>query len=268
MPYKMGSQSGRALARSLDALRVRVNGTYLPRRGDFIINWGLGTTPGFYGAYRAILERNPFSSAMFLNLPEHVSNAANKLRAFRILQQADVATVPFTTDVQTAHQWLSEGDSVYARHRLTAHSGVGIQIYEPGHTIATRAPLYTRGVENHGEYRVHVVTGQVIDYTKKRRHHGDAPDDEQEQVRNLDSGWVYSRENLRRLERIEQLAIRAVAALHLDFGAVDIIKDENGDVFVLEVNSAPGLAPTTCELYTNAFGELIDTFHASIRPRY
>lgn len=124
------------------------------------------------------------------------------------------------------------------------------------------APLYTRGIPNAGEYRVHVVNGEVILYQKKSRRVDEdgnviTPEGEEADVRNLASNWVYRTGNLRRLDRVEQLAINAIDALDLDFGAVDIIKDENGDVFVLEINTAPGLGNTeTQEAYKKAFLKL------------
>lgn len=256
-PYKMGSASARALANALDALRVRPVGRYTPRSGDFIINWGSSTVPGWNAAYRAILGQVQ-GGIRFLNKPEAVSRAANKLTAFRILQQAGVSTPEFTSDWTTASDWDENGwgGRIYVRHRLTGHSGFGIEIFDDNEALPL-APLYVKAIENHGEYRVHVVNGQVIDYTKKRRRNGDRPTQEQSDVRNLESGWIYTRENLRRLERIEDLAVQAVAALGLDFGAVDIIKDENGDVYVLEVNTACGLSDTTLDSYVRAFLNLI-----------
>ncbi len=114
------------------------------------------------------------------------------------------------------------------------------------------APLYTRAVENHGEYRVHVFNGEVIDYRKKSRHHDDTPEDGQNDVRTLGNGWIYRASNLARLERIENLAVSTIAALGLDFGAVDIIKDEDGEVMVLEVNTACGMDDVTLGNYLTA----------------
>lgn len=238
----MGSESARFLAESLGALRVRPNGNYRPRATDFIINWGNGNTPQW--AYQHMLNR-----------PIAVHNAANKLNTFRILHEAGVSVPDFSINRDDSHRWNREGHSVYARNVLTGHSGEGIEVigqydYEIENPAA---PLYVKAIENHGEYRVHVFGGRVIDYTKKRRHNGDEPTDAQNAVRNLANGWVYTRGNLRRLERVENIAVRAVSALGLDFGAVDIIMNEDGDVFVLEVNTACGLADTTLDNYVNAF---------------
>lgn len=126
-------------------------------------------------------------------------------------------------------------------------------------TTLPEAPLYTRAIANAGEYRVHVFNGRVILYQKKSRRVDDdgnvvTAEGAEADVRNLESNWVYRTGNLRRLERVELLAIDAVRALGLDFGAVDIIMDGEGAVYVLEVNTAPGLGNTnTREAYRRAF---------------
>ena len=53
-------------------------------------------------------------------------------------------------------------------------------------------------------------------------------------------------------EEAKNAAIKAVEALDLDFGAVDIIETRQGEIFVLEVNTAPGLEGKTVESYGNA----------------
>jgi D-alanine-D-alanine ligase-like ATP-grasp enzyme len=51
----------------------------------------------------------------------------------------------------------------------------------------------------------------------------------------------------------DQLSVEAVAALGLDFGAVDIIEDKEGNFYVLEINTAPGLEGHTVTSYAKAF---------------
>jgi len=278
-PYKRGSRSVRRLTDSIAGRIIKLrNSRYRPRDSHTIINWGNSTTPSWWGQ----------GDATYLNSPECVAIAADKLLTFRALADNDVRVVPFTTDPEEAQDWLGAGDKVFARITLNGHSGDGIDIINTpqDNEILDRiagelesigqdylsqlvmdeirtpyvpdAPLFTKGITNEGEYRVHVFNNEVILYQKKSRRvdedgnvvtaEGEAAD-----VRNLASNWVYRTGNLRRLERVEDLAKAAITALGLDFGAVDIIMGSGGDVYVLEVNTAPGLGNTqTLEAYVNA----------------
>lgn len=284
-PYIMGSESVKKLKSILGGQIIKLeNSHYRYRTSHNIINWGNSRRPSWMT-----------TDVPVLNKPESVAVASNKYETLLTLQAHDVNTVEFTDSKMIAEDWLSEGDKVFVRHSLTGHSGHGIEVVEAGvidnietlsriqneleaigmtHIVneidreielmneeleveLPDAPLYTRGVDNRGEYRVHVFNGSVILYQKKSRRVDDdgvdIPDEDESDVRNLASNWIYRTDNLRRLERVEQLAISAVTALGLDFGAVDIIKNENGDVFVLEVNSAPGLRnDETARVYTEA----------------
>jgi hypothetical protein len=62
---------------------------------------------------------------------------------------------------------------------------------------------------------------------------------------------VFSRTGIREIPEVTQLAIKAVQALGLDFGAVDVVFAD-GKASVLEVNSAPGLKGQTLVSYANA----------------
>jgi glutathione synthase/RimK-type ligase-like ATP-grasp enzyme len=277
-PYNSASASVKVLKQGLQAKVIRLkNSRYRNRFDHTIINYGNSRRP------------ESLRGVPMINEPEQVAIASNKLSAFNALQEARVATVPFTNSREMAEEWLALGFKVFVRSVLNGHSGEGIQVIEPSSNselsdIANRlreigndelaeivdeyteesvpdlpdAPLYTLGIENHGEYRVHVVNDEVILYQKKSRRvdeegEVDEPDDIEATVRNLSTGWVYRTSNLRRLDRVEELARQAIDALQLDFGAVDIIMNEDGEVFVLEVNTAPGLGNTeTREAYIEA----------------
>ena len=73
-------------------------------------------------------------------------------------------------------------------------------------------------------------------------------------IRNIHTGWVYCRDNYIPDPTSIQLAIDAVQAVGLDFGAVDLIYNQHYNQFyILEVNTAPGLEGTTLINYVNAF---------------
>lgn len=234
----MGSASARQLAQELDARRVYPDGKYHYRKGDKIINWGNSNTPEW--VCQDALDN-------MLNKPYNVGLASNKLKTLTTLQDCEVPCLEFTTNPDDILEW----DFVFCRQKLTGHSGEGIIVWEGGEIPP--AKLYTKGVENHGEYRLHVFKGEVIDYRKKSRHREDEATDFESLIRTNDNGWLFRQDNLKRLERIETLAIRAIDALGLDFGCVDIIKDENGNVVVCEVNTAFGMETRTIEVYKDKF---------------
>lgn len=247
-PYQVYSNSARALRDRLSAfartLIVYPDRNYRYRAGDIILNWG--------NSHPANWMNNESISAT-LNRPEFVGNASNKLTTLQRLQSAEIPVVEFTTDREVSHQWNRGGHTVYARHKLTGHSGEGIEVIRPNsYEIENpRAPLYTKAKQNHGEYRVHVFNGEVIDYRKKGRRDGDTANQAQNDVRTHGNGWIY-RMDVRRVDRIMDLAKEVVETLGLNFAAVDIIKDENDDIFVLEVNTAVGLEGSTLDNYVTA----------------
>jgi glutathione synthase/RimK-type ligase-like ATP-grasp enzyme len=53
-------------------------------------------------------------------------------------------------------------------------------------------------------------------------------------------------------------AIKAVAALGLDFGAVDCVLDTDGKAWIIEVNTGPGLEGTAFKNYVGAFSKMIN----------
>lgn len=222
-PHNFGSGGAKALMRGLPAVRVRDTGRYRKRGGDFIINWGNTSTPSW--------------GKPNLNQPEAVSLAVNKVLALDKMKEAGVRTVEHTTDSDIVQQWLDEGHSVYARTLTRASEGRGIHVVTRGMQIP-RAPLYTKGIKDGTEYRLHVFDGVVIDYTKKVPINPVAGGNAL--IKSHSNGWTFARNVERRLS-LETEAVKAVKALGLDFGAVDIITFKKTGVRVLEVNTSPGM---------------------------
>lgn len=116
------------------------------------------------------------------------------------------------------------------------------------------APLYTKYKRKDKEYRVHVFKGEIIDTQEKRRvGKSHRPATYNEYIRNHSTGWVFCRGGLRIPIGLHELALSAITALELDFGAVDIIHNsKHQKSYVLEVNTAPGLEGTTLTKYVDA----------------
>lgn len=252
----MGSESAKQLADALGGVtRVYSDGSYSPKYNHILINWGNSHAPAF-------LNRPPVGFKV-LNAPASVALASNKLRTFTTLNAAGVSVPEFTTLQNVAQGWLDMGLTVIERHSLTGNSGAGIRVVnstdENVSDTLTAAPLYTKFIPKKKEFRVHVFGGEVIDYSqKKKRSTETRPVNFNKYVSSSEMGWVFCKNNIEHIQAVKDAAIAAVRALGLDFGAVDIMY--HADVsYVLEVNTAPGMMPSTLEAYVTKFNSLLGT---------
>ena len=255
----MGSKSARALAQNLEGSRqVYPDRNYRPYRNHLIINWGNSTVPEWYKSFTYAYAYG--MNSVLLNPPECVRRATNKLKAFEILHECGIPVPDFTTSRAVAQGYLSDGHTVVVRTLLNSHSGRGIVLVNEGEEIP-QAPLYVKYIKKNKEFRVHVFNGEILDIQQKKKVRD--REDVDYQIRNHENGWVYCRDAVAdeyavATGNIGETAIKAVEALGLDFGAVDIIyNDHQQQEYVLEINTAPGLHGTTLEKYVNAIKELV-----------
>ena len=241
-PYRMASKSAKALAQALGVKRVRENGKFRNKGNHLLINWGNPRQPSSWEGVR------------WLNKPNNVAVSHNKLLAFLFMKEN--ARIPeFSCSIDQAYAWVEEGDSVLCRRLLKGHSGKGIVVSTNPEEIVT-APLYVKYIKKQTEYRVHVCSGKVIDAQEKRVRSGSEGNNFQ--IRNHDTGWVFCRDNVHPQEDVLVQSIRAVEALCLNFGAVDVGWNEyHQQATVYEVNSAPGLEGTTLDKYVQAIKEIV-----------
>lgn len=210
------------------------------RRADLIVNWG--TSRVFDSATRV------------LNFPSSVARAANKLQCLRTLEAAGVDSLEWTTSKQEAEGWIG-GSSVIGHFDLHGHSGSGLELFKKGAAITRDdIKLFTRYFPKDTECRVLMV--KVGDqyrsmYMEKVRC---APEKRAERgldaapctyIRTWDNGWNFAR-NVNVDTVAVTLAARAMQALSLDIGAVDILKKSAAKGLaaqyrVGEINTAPGL---------------------------
>ena len=90
---------------------------------------------------------------------------------------------------------------------------------------------------------------QMSSATREERGVSEEPDGH---IRNHGNGWIFARGGVEIQDEVKEVAIKAVSALGLDFGAVDIVITPQGVGKILEINTAPGLEGTTLESYKNA----------------
>jgi glutathione synthase/RimK-type ligase-like ATP-grasp enzyme len=87
-------------------------------------------------------------------------------------------------------------------------------------------------------------------------------------IRSNSRGWKFSIMNTasqksNHMDAIRDMAIRAVAAVGLDFGAVDMCCDYDKKCFVLEVNTGPGLKESALDAYIKVLSEKITSVLSS-----
>lgn len=252
-PYKMKSSSAKTLAKEFGVERVRHYGHFRNNYKRPIINWGNTTRPDW-------MKR--WSDQVILNKPEAVEIAANKLLTFQKFSEHAVKCPEWTTSIDDANEWLDNGETVVERETVIGKGGQGIIIVnrdpvEGKHDDAYlgKSPLYTKYFKKKQEFRVHVVRGKIISFAEKKKKVGEKAN---YQIRNADNGWVFCHENVILPEVVKEESIKAVAALELDFGAVDIgYNVKKNEPCVFEVNTAPGIEGSTIEHYKQAFEEVL-----------
>jgi glutathione synthase/RimK-type ligase-like ATP-grasp enzyme len=190
-----------------------------------------------------------------LNTPFCVGVAAHKIDTFYRLQEAEVPILEYTLLPEVAHIWLEDQEKVVARTLVTSHAGRGIEVINNMDEFVM-APLYTKFFPKTHEYRVHIFQGDILDITEKRKRNGTGSR-EQSIVWNHDNEYVFCREDVVCPWDVLDASLRAVEALQLDFGAVDVGYDrEHNQVAVFEVNTAPGLVGTTLNKYVEKLNDL------------
>ena len=238
-PYKTWSGGAKRLGKRAGILRATKRQVQKHGNFDLIINWGRSNRR-FKGEY--------------LNDPQKVVIASNKVDSAEAFAAGNVPQPDFTRDREEAEQWLSEETTVLARTLLRASGGRGIVLITPEKADSLpKAKLYTKYVPKKDEYRVHVWKGEVIDVQQKKRDTS-VPDEKVNwQIRNHTNGFIFARNDVSPPESVTSAALAAISALQLDFGAVDIgFNERKQQPVVYEVNTAPGLEGTTLEAYYSA----------------
>lgn len=243
IPYRQPSRSAKALAKELGGRRVDLR--LPPQRGDnhIIINWGNVKEALMYGD-------------VVLNPARALKMATNKKNFFILMKEQAINLIP--------PFWLSKDipENMYpivCRTNLAGHSGDGIVIAETPSELVD-APLYVRYIKKKDEYRVHVGKDRggeavvIAVQRKARRLDFDKPD---WRVRNHKNGFVFVRNEVNPPSAVLDSARTTLLATGLDFGAVDVIWNEDQEKpYVLEINTAPGLEGQTITDYAGFFRSL------------
>lgn len=172
-----------------------------------------------------------------------------KVKEIERLQYVGVPTVILYMDVKKIHADLLP--------RTLQHQGGHDLLIRPTHPDyqVVKEPFVK-------EFRLHSFAGRSIRAGVKVPREGFTPCSELEWrpdaslvhpwVRSFDAGWRVNYDGFKSTNDLRGLAHKAVKALNLTFGAVDIAQLSNGSLKVLEVNRAPGIDGNTIAAYTRA----------------
>lgn len=246
-PYKMYCESTKLLVdalqeKGINAMKVYPDRNYRPKPKDLVVNWGCSTNPTWI---------NPLKYDFpILNHWKDIPNAINKIRSFARLKASNVSCPDVTVDAETARGWLNNGNVVVGRQSLTGRAGAGIVLMQTPQDFVV-CPLYTVYKPKKKEFRIHVFKDSILDVQEKRKKK-DFEGTTNSQIRTHGNGWVFCREDIVLPDDAAEQAIKAVRALGLDFGGIDLIwNQKENKSYVLEVNSAPGIEGTTVTKYAD-----------------
>lgn len=167
--------------------------------------------------------------------------AINKLKTFKALSKSDI-TIDYTTNFEKAIEWLNEGFIVVARQTATGANGEGLQYCTTLEELTNaQGTFWTKYFPHTNEFRVNMWKGNVVSiYDKTRRPSGNFKF----------SLWIGQEKH----PQLVKIASEIWKNIKLDWCGVDILRDTEGNLKVLEVNSAPVLYPFTikklCKLIT------------------
>lgn len=177
-------------------------------------------------------------------------NLIDKCAQYRWFASNSICCPEFTMDRTIAESWLADGNCVFCRTLTRASEGRGIVVAETVDQLVD-APVYTLYTKKKREFRVHIFKDRVVQVVEKRKRTG-WTENRDTRIRNSANGYVFCRDVSSLPSGLHQMALKASRVTNSDFKGVDIGYNELKDqLFVIEVNSAPGIEGSNVTDYVN-----------------
>jgi hypothetical protein len=195
--------------------------------------------------------------------------ASNKLHQYEWFKGKGLSSLEYTTDQAKAGAWFNAGGAVVGRKLLESYEGKGIVMFDPEKGSPTKedvlaCKVFTKFIPKDREFRVHMFKGKpVVILEKKKKKDWEGP--KSKYIFNTEHGYVFCQNDLKigpSLESmINALATQSSGVNSSDFQGVDIgYCSETGKLFVIEVNSAPGIEGSNVARYC-------DVIQAYLKPK-
>jgi hypothetical protein len=209
-----------------------------------LIAQALTTTLG-YKVWRTTQQKPHYNSFKY-------GQSVDKLYQYNWFKEQGLSALEYTTSGYIANDWYANGKVVFGRKYLNSSCGKGIIIFD-SKAIQDQAPnncpVYTLYKKKKREFRVHIFKDTVISVVEKRKKVGWI-DQRDTKIRNLANGYIFCQEVSNEPEGIRELALVAAKISPSDFRGVDIgYNEKNNELFIIEVNSAPGITGSNIQKY-------------------
>lgn len=204
----------------------------------------------------ASVPKNP---VRVLNKKDSVASAADKFMSLLKMRQEHVPvpnTLPITELLEfTLDEVTKKGlkQPIFARkprHTRGKDILLCLQNRDLKRALRWGKTFLVEYVPTDREYRIHVFDGVVIRMSQKVLM---SRDDYCPYMRNDDHNHTFRNPRQALTASQQEVAIAAVRALDLDFGAVDMVIGDDGNPYVLEVNTGPSLIDNGMDIYTEKF---------------
>jgi len=195
-----------------------------------------------------------FRSTQAKALRENIKygHSVDKLTQYKWFKEQGLSALDFTTDIQEARDWVLNGSTVFGRRLLSASCGKGIVVFEGSIDPVGICPVYTQYKKKKREFRVHIYKDKVVAVTEKRKRAG-FEGTRDTKIRNLANGYVFCQTVSNEPAGLREIALAASKVTQSDFKGVDIgYNERNNDLFIIEVNSAPGVQGSNVNAYIEA----------------
>lgn len=201
----------------------------------------------------------PYRPTNSINMRDAIGRATDKLTSLGAMRESGVPTPNFAENPAILKAPL------LGRNRSHTRGSDIVLCMQLSDTERADREYFVEYVPTNTEYRVHVFNNRIIRVAEKVLTN---PDDACAWIRNHEHGYTFRRPRGGLGALQEAIAVQAVAAHRLTFGAVDMILGDDGQTYVLEVNTAPACSPRTGRAYVEAMVEHLTGLGAVCNPNY
>ncbi len=199
--------------------------------GDIIIRWGAN-----YGRYNYPDGTRILNSHLIIN---------KAIQGRRI----EKAGVPIPKIYKTRVQWAADNRPEVVSKPIYGYGGFGIE--KTGDPTFGREFVIQRYVDKVREFRAMMVGNLLAFFMEKfQPDNGDFRWNEHQGAH-----WTRIGEDERLRTSVKKMGKQALDAIKYDFGAIDIIMDNRGRLYILEINSRPEFGEVNAKRFARAIIE-------------